>query len=136
MMTPYKYYLYMVASIVLSAIAQLSMKAGMLLFHTSVNQGWLLMDYLHDPAAGLWVLAGLISYALSLLFWMSAIARLELSFAYPMLSLSYVLVYLVAANWTFLHEPFSLGRSIGIIVVILGVILITQSESTSRDLKR
>jgi undecaprenyl phosphate-alpha-L-ara4N flippase subunit ArnF len=133
MMPAYKHYLYMVASIVLSSVAQLSMKAGMLVFHTQVYQPGAMLDVVNEPSAVLWVLAGLSCYALSLLFWMSAIARLELSFAYPMLSLSYVLVYLVAANWALLHEPFSMGRSTGILIVILGVVLVTQSGPKQRD---
>jgi undecaprenyl phosphate-alpha-L-ara4N flippase subunit ArnF len=87
-----------------------------------------LSGLVNSPAPVLWVMAGLVCYAISLLFWMSAIARLELSYAYPMLSLSYVLVYITAANWPLLNESFSLGRSLGILIVIAGVVLVTRSE--------
>lgn len=129
-------YLYMTASILLSSLAQLGMKAGMLLIATHTAAGWPLVQALTDFTALFWVGAGLACYGLSLLFWMSAIARLELSLAYPMLSLSYVLVYLVAVSWPFLHEDASWIRTIGIFVVIAGVILIAQSEnSTTSDSK-
>lgn len=132
-MTPiHKSYLYMSASILLSTLAQLSMKAGMLLFATHNANGWMGLSSLLDLPALLWVGAGLACYGMSLLFWMSAIARLDLSLAYPMLSLSYVLVYVVAVNWTLLHEQASWIRSLGIVVVILGVILIAHSDKTDR----
>lgn len=134
-MTPrHKSFLYMTASILLSTLAQLCMKAGMLLLATHTAGGWPGLAGLLDLPALLWVGVGLASYGLSLLFWMSAIARLELSLAYPMLSLSYVLVYLVAVNWPLLHEHASWVRTIGIVVVVIGVILIARSENSDRKL--
>jgi len=130
-MTPrQKSYVYMTASILLSSVAQLCMKAGMLLF---AHQDWAGISAILTSPALLWVMIGLACYGMSLLFWMSAIARLELSLAYPMLSLSYVLVYLVAVNWPMLHEHASWVRSLGIIVVVIGVILIARSDETSRE---
>lgn len=125
--------LYMTASILLSSLAQLSMKAGMLLFATHTTHGWPGLIALLGMPALLWVGAGLACYGLSLLFWMSAIARLELSLAYPMLSLSYVLVYVIAVNWPFLHEHASWVRTIGIMVVVLGVVLIARSDTGNRE---
>lgn len=118
----------MTASILLSSMAQLSMKAGMLLFAEHSGHGWPGILPLLESHAFLWVVFGLACYGVSLLFWMSAIARLELSLAYPMLSLSYVLVYLVAVNWPMLHEHASWIRSVGILVVVFGVILIARSD--------
>jgi len=123
-----KSYLYMTASILLSSLAQLCMKAGMLLLATHTANGWPGWSALLDLPALLWVGVGLACYGTSLLFWMSAIARLELSLAYPMLSLSYVLVYLVAVNWPLLHEHASWVRTLGICVVVVGVILIARSD--------
>lgn len=132
-MTPVnKSYLYMTASILLSSLAQLSMKAGMLLLALHTANGWPGWSALLDLPALLWVGVGLACYGTSLLFWMSAIARLELSLAYPMLSLSYVLVYLVAVNWPLLHEHASWIRTLGIFIVVAGVILIARSDNTDR----
>ncbi|MEJ2360479.1 MAG: 4-amino-4-deoxy-L-arabinose-phospho-UDP flippase [Gammaproteobacteria bacterium] len=131
-MTPrHKSFIYMTASILLSTMAQVSMKAGMLLLAHDTSNGWPGILALLESHSILWVGFGLACYGISLLFWMSAIARLELSLAYPMLSLSWVLVYLVAVNWPMLHEHASWIRSIGILVVVLGVILIARSDSGS-----
>lgn len=128
MTTRSRSFVYMAASILLSSVAQLCMKAGMLLIAMHTVQGVTFLQAALDIPSLLWVGAGLASYGLSLLFWMSAIARLELSLAYPMLSLSYVLVYVVAVNWPLLHESASWIRTSGILVVIAGIILIAQSD--------
>lgn len=118
--------LFMSASILLSSVAQLCMKAGMLLIAT---QSGGLPAILQHPASLLWVGAGLACYGVSLLCWMSAIAWLDLSLAYPMLSLSYVLVYVVATHWPLLHEEASWMRTFGILVVVAGVVLIARSKN-------
>lgn len=129
----HKSFIYMTASILLSTLAQLSMKAGMLFLATHAIHSWPGLSALLENPAVLWVGFGLACYGTSLLFWMSAIARLELSLAYPMLSLSYVLVYLVAVNWPLLHEHASWIRTLGIAVVVLGVILIARSDTDDKE---
>lgn len=134
-MTPkHKSYIYMGASILLSTMAQLSMKAGMLLFSIQTGGNWHGIITQLDIPALLWVGAGLACYGFSMLFWMSAIARLELSLAYPMLSLSWVLVYIVAVNWPMLHEHASWIRTLGILFVVFGVILIARSDIKHEEL--
>ncbi len=125
-------YLCMTSSILLSTAAQLCMKASMLLIAQHHGEGLEFFDRLFDPVVFGWLFVGLVSYAMSMLFWLFAIARLELSLAYPMLSLSYVLVYVVAVNWPLLNETVSWTRSFGILVVVAGVILIVHSEHHRR----
>jgi len=122
--------LFVAASVVLSACAQLFMKAGMLDMHghdiISLWQSGSLQLQLVLPSI-LWVFAGLGCYAVSMLFWMAALTRYELSLAYPMLSLSYVLVYLAAAYWPRLEESMNPVKSLGIFLIMLGVVLVTRS---------
>jgi undecaprenyl phosphate-alpha-L-ara4N flippase subunit ArnF len=122
-------YLCMAASILLSTLAQLCMKASMLLIAQGMQAGGELLTSLLEPSVLAWLFVGLGSYALSMIFWLFAIVLLELSLAYPMLSLSYVLVYVVAVNWPLLNENVSWVRTLGIVVVILGVVLIVRSEN-------
>ena len=130
MKTLYPNYLCMAASIVLSSSAQLFMKAGMvLLSKASIGSSWMEVITGDSVEAATWVVSGLLCYAFSLFFWMYAISRLELSFAYPMLSLSYVLVYLVASYWPLLGEQISPIRGAGIAIIIYGVYLISRSKS-------
>lgn len=120
---------FVITTIVLSACAQLLMKFGMLtLAHTDRTLSQLFdLNIISQPAI-LWVLAGLACYAVSMLFWLAALSKYELSFAYPLLSLSYVLVYLGAVLWPGFHESASWLRSLGIVVIIIGVTLVTQAK--------
>ena len=68
---------------------------------------------------------GLACYLLSMLLWIRVLMRLPLSVAYPLLSISYVLVYLVATSWSFWGETASTARSAGIGLILLGVILVS-----------
>ena len=51
--------------------------------------------------------------------------RYELSFAYPFLGLSYVVVYLGATRWEELAEPATPLRTIGTLFVVAGVALLS-----------
>ena len=69
--------------------------------------------------------AGFGSISIGAVFWLSAISRVDLSWAYPMLAMGYVLTLIFAR--TVLHEPVSLMRWIGSLVIVLGVYLVSRS---------
>ena len=126
-------FFYLVTSIVLSACAQLLMKAGMIaLAGVSNDAGTAIVDtVLNNSQIPGFVLSGLICYAVSMLAWLLALTRYQLSFAYPLLGMSYVLVYLGAVLWPRVGEEFSLQRSAGILLVFVGVILVNYKTSSS-----
>ncbi len=124
------------ASVVLSACAQLLMKAGMLELH-GLGGGFARFA---DPGPELlpvvgWVLGGLACYAFSMLSWLAALTRFELSMAYPLLSLSYVLVYLGAVWWPRLGETVSLAKTAGIVLIVLGVVLVTRTADSGKSVE-
>lgn len=71
------------------------------------------------------IIAGLGCYALSVVVWILALARVEVSVAYPMLSLGYV-VNALAAWWLF-NESLSGARMAGIGIILVGVWLVARS---------
>jgi multidrug transporter EmrE-like cation transporter len=71
------------------------------------------------------ILAGMVCYGISVVIWILALARVEVSVAYPMLSVGYV-VNAVAAWWLF-GENISLMRVTGMLVIITGVWLVARS---------
>jgi undecaprenyl phosphate-alpha-L-ara4N flippase subunit ArnF len=70
------------------------------------------------------VLAAILAYVLSMLCWLLALRDLPLGRAYSLLSISYALVHLLAASLPLFNEPFSLSKTLGVALVILGVITI------------
>jgi drug/metabolite transporter (DMT)-like permease len=71
------------------------------------------------------VLAGLLLYALSTVLWLMILTRTELSYAYPFVSLGFIVTALY--GWQFLHEPLSAVRMGGIALIVLGVVLVSRS---------
>jgi undecaprenyl phosphate-alpha-L-ara4N flippase subunit ArnF len=113
-------------SIVLSATGQLGMKVGMVELHAGVpilapHNG--LLGLLSEPL--LWTAGGLLAYGLSLIAWLGVLVRYPLSYAYPFLSLSYVLVYVAATQWSRLAEMATPLRSAGTLLILVGVCLVS-----------
>ncbi len=107
-------------SLTLGSFAQLSLKAGMSDFG-SAEGGKIILAVFHPL-----VLLGLVIYFLSSITWLIAISRTEVSYAYPFISLSYVLVALL--GWAFLNESINLLRIVGISVIMAGVYIIGKSK--------
>ncbi|WP_409283485.1 4-amino-4-deoxy-L-arabinose-phosphoundecaprenol flippase subunit ArnF [Pseudomonas protegens] len=82
-----------------------------------------------DLAALALVIAAIGAYALSMLCWLLALRDLPLGRAYSLLSISYALVYLLAASLPLFNEPFTLSKSLGVALVILGVITINSRSA-------
>ena len=112
------------ASIALVTLAQLALKwsVGQLPSFSPEMLPRLLEAGFRLPFALL--AAGVSAYALSMACWFFALRRLPLSYAYPLLSLSYALVYLLAAVLPWFGETATLLKTAGVALIIFGVRLI------------
>jgi drug/metabolite transporter (DMT)-like permease len=72
-----------------------------------------------------YVLGGLCCYVVSVVAWLMALSRVEVSVAYPMLSLGFALNALLA--WWLLGEAVTAQRIAGIAIIIVGVTLVARS---------
>ena len=111
--------------VMLNAAAQLLLKAGSRAISDvalSFANGWTLAERiaLNPP-----ILAGLVCYAISVVFWILALSRVDVSIAYPMLSIGYIVSAL--AGWLLFSEAVSAARVAGIGVIIVGVWLVARS---------
>ena len=110
-------------SILLAVTGQLLMKKGMMVFGAfSITQ---LFHKIIPMFLNPYVFFGFAFFALSSVFWLVVLSRLELSFVYPMVSVAYILVAI--ASWIFFKEDVTLMRWAGILVIVLGVFLISRS---------
>ena len=111
--------------VLLNAAAQLLLKAGtnavgVFEFSTAnvLPVGWKLAT---QPC----IVAGIGCYVVSVVVWIMALSRVEVSIAYPMLSVGYVLN--AAAAWYLFGESVTPMRMLGIGVIILGVFIVARS---------
>lgn len=72
-----------------------------------------------------YVLLGLACYAVSVVVWLIVLSRVNVSYAYPLLSVGYIVVTL--AGKLFFSEEVGLSRWSGVLVICAGVYLITRS---------
>lgn len=71
-----------------------------------------------------WVISGLLAGLLAAVSWMAAMTKLELSHAYPFMSLAFIGV-LVASALVF-HEPVNAWKIGGLVLITLGIIVGSQ----------
>jgi multidrug transporter EmrE-like cation transporter len=113
------------AGVLLNAAAQLLLKAGTnavgkfeFAAANAVSVGLKLAVEPH-------ILGGIACYVISVVVWILALSRVEVSIAYPMLSIGYV-VNAVAAYYLF-GEAVTATRLVGIGIIILGVFIVARS---------
>lgn len=123
-----KIILVVLAAVSFAAMGQLFMKLGMNLLGRidSLDSLQAILFSLPGHWFGLlWVGAGIGCYGLGLLLWLQLLARVDLSIAYPLASLAYILVYLGAIILPGVDETPTLLRTLGILVIVAGVVLVT-----------
>ncbi|WP_192456252.1 4-amino-4-deoxy-L-arabinose-phosphoundecaprenol flippase subunit ArnF [Musicola keenii] len=119
-------------SVMLVSAAQLLMKWGMTQLPTMSAPLAFALALWHALPATCAVLAGLAAYACSMLSWFFALRALPLSVAYPLLSLSYVLVWLLAVALPFFTDTFSIGKLLAMALILLGVWLVCGRPAAER----
>ena len=115
----------LMTGVLLNAGAQLLLKAGtnsVGIFEFSrdniVPIGWKLATEPH-------IVGGLGCYVISVVVWVMALSRVEVSIAYPLLSVGYVVNALAA--WYLFGEAVTPMRLAGIAIIIIGVCVVTRS---------
>ena len=117
--------IYILVSVLFGAVGQILLKKGMGSMGpvTLTLQG--LPSTLWRMGTNLYVIGGLLIYVTGTVFWLAALSRVDLSYAYPFASLSYVIM--LAASWLLFHEDITMLRVVGTVVIALGVIIISRS---------
>lgn len=111
-------------SVMLVSAAQLLMRWAMVQLPAMGELSRFILAVLTGSLPVLALLAGLVAYALSMLCWLLALQRLPLSRAYPLLSLSYLLVWAAALWLPGLNEAFLWGKLAGGALILAGLLLI------------
>ena len=117
-------YSYIFFTIILTVYGQLVIKWRMSL-KGELPQGLLpKIVFVLSAYTDLWIISGFIAAFLASMSWAAAMTKFELSQAYPFMSLSFVLVFLLSMY--LFDEAFSWAKFLGIILIVLGVILSVQ----------
>ena len=120
-----KYISLILSGVLLNAFAQVLLKKGMLGIGYFEIQFQNLFPMIKRVAGNFHILLGLGSYVISVAIWLLVLARVEVSYAYPFLSVGYVVVTLM--GYFMFQESLSWMRVIAVGVIIVGVILLSRS---------
>ena len=116
-------------SVLLAAVAQITLKHGM----TQVTSHGAAPLELGQPlttlrrvAGNLSVVGGLAIFVVSAAAWLVVLSKVSLSFAYPFVSLTYVLI--LTFDRLALHETVSVVRWAGVALIIGGILLVSRTH--------
>jgi|GEM_PF-1103537 len=113
------------------ALGQLLMKSGLQAISlTDLHSVYYHVS--HQPLPCFMIASGIASYILSMAVWVHTLKNHPLNQAIPYLSLSYVLVCVLATIWPGIEEHMTLQKSVGVALIIVGV-WYTQSPGASED---
>jgi drug/metabolite transporter (DMT)-like permease len=111
--------------VALNVAGQLSLKFGMSKMGNFSLSLSALASVFFRAAANPYIILGLCCYGMGFLVWLIVLAKAEVSYAYPMISLGYVFTALLA--WQLFGEHVTFTRIAGILITCLGVFIIARS---------
>lgn len=115
------------AAVALNAAAQLLLRSAMQGVEGGVVSARHFASLLPRLTTSAPILGGLACYVLSLGLWLVVLSRLPVSIAYPLQSLGYVMVVLLAH--VLLNESLSANKLLAIILIVLGVLFLARGRA-------
>lgn len=108
-------------SISLGAVAQFFFKKGV----TAISEKSTgISELIQSGITNVHLWGGLFCYGFSLLLWFYVLSRMELSRAYPLVSIGYFFTLLI--GYFFLNETITITKLSGIVLIVLGVIFLSK----------
>jgi drug/metabolite transporter (DMT)-like permease len=117
-------FLLIFVSVSLNALAQIFMRKAMLIMAPLPPIGQF-TKLIIAFAANIYLWGGMVSYAVSIGLWLAVLSRVQVSVAYPMLSIGYILAAIMSV--VFLGEAVGLTRILGIGLICAGVFFVARS---------
>lgn len=122
-----KILLMIIGSVLLSALAQISMRKGMSsdsiqnILASTANA----IESSFVIASNPFVILGLLMYGISAAVWLLVLARIEVTMAYPFVGLGFIVTAIL--GFLILKEPLGLVRIMGTLLIAIGVVMVSRS---------
>lgn len=113
------------SSVLLNAFAQVFLRKSMMSFANTEFSLDTIKIWLPQLVTSIYLWSGILCYGVSIVVWLYVLAKTEVSYAYPFLSIGYIITAI--AGYALFNENLSLLRIFGIFVICIGVILIYRS---------
>ncbi len=128
-----KYIPFILFTVLTNAAAQVLLKQGMLSLGPLSFSAETAIGRIFQIVFNPWVFAGLTMFVISMASHLFVLSKVDLSFAYPFLSLAYVIVAVIA--WLLFKEDLGAYKMAGIAFICVGTILIAQGGGHTVDEK-
>lgn len=119
-------YMYIAGTILLTVYGQLILKWRIVQYgslpEAFAGKVWFLLKLFLDP----FILSGFLSAFGASLFWMATMTKLDVSYAYPFMSGAFILVLIFST--VFFNEPLTWQKLAGLLLIISGILVSSQSE--------
>jgi drug/metabolite transporter (DMT)-like permease len=120
-----KYIPFILFTVMTNAAAQILLKYGLISLGPISFSADTLIQRIFQIIFNPWVFAGLTVFVISMASHLYVLSKVDLSFAYPFLSLAYVAVAVFA--WALFKEELGTLKIAGIAFICVGTVLIAQS---------
>ena len=124
-----KYVPFILFTVLTNAAAQIMLKQGMMSLGPLTFSADTIVSRVFQIVFNPWVFFGLATFVISMASHLFVLSKVDLSFAYPFLSLAYVIVAVIA--WLVFKEELGVSKIAGIALICAGTILIAQSGGHS-----
>ena len=114
-----------VGSVSFNAMAQIALKKTMLSAGPLPSGVANTLGFAGSLLLNPWFLAGMTCYAFSIGVWLIVLGKTEVSLAYPLLSIGYIITAII--GYYFLGENVNLTRIPGIALICFGIVVISRS---------
>jgi uncharacterized membrane protein len=74
--------------------------------------------------SNLYIILGLLVYGLATIFWLIALSQKDLSYVYPFISLTFIIVLFL--SYFVLKEQVSTARIVGTLIIIIGLMVVVR----------
>jgi len=74
--------------------------------------------------SNLYIILGLLMYGLGTIFWLIALSQKDLSYVYPFISLTFIIVLFL--SYFVLKEQVSTARIVGTLIIIIGLMVVVR----------
>ncbi|HCB1579697.1 MULTISPECIES: SMR family transporter [Citrobacter] len=112
-------------SVSLNALAQVAMRKTMLTLAPFPDAISGYFGFAIQLILNPWFIAGMSCYVLSIGLWMTVLGKVEVSLAYPLSSVGFIIT--AAIGYFFLKEDINTMRLIGLSLICIGIVFISRS---------
>ena len=117
-----------ILSVLCSSVAQIALKKGMLQCDCSFSpQVSNILPLISALVLNPFLVAGVFLHIAALFTWLYVLKHVEVSYAYPFISMGFVVVLLL--SYYLFNESINAYRIVGVSLIILGIILVGKSSA-------